>query len=532
MDFGRIALSKLDNLTRIAPPPTGIDDSANIQTLLDLGGHVIINKPGTYIVGRLTIGDYTTLELGKGVTLKKKDGTNNYILVNKGHLTSTRNKFVHIKGGIWDLNKTGNPTSTGNLTTNPQSWPGLGVLFHGVDNLKITDIENIGNESKYCFLIADATNIYANTIDFNNTSDGLHFQPPIYNCRIENITGTTGDDLIAFTAGDYIKYALCRTGNFENVTIDNVYSTSVVEHVRLVGCGSDGNSIFKNFKISNLSGYVASRSVCLLGSDTVDGNIDLASTKVENIIIENMQPIFTQINKSCVEMGAKGNLTIKNCTIESQQYMYGFLYVTGTDVDSIKLENINSRLTTDTIEYLINTTATSLIKKLTLDNVRFRSTVINVASTIMLLTGAVDMLTINNSDINILSGLMNTTFIRSTTATINVSNSTLITKLAFLVYSKAKINISNSLITNSFKCIYLTTTTEVQINAVNTPIIVTTNTVGSAKLSINGIVLEWNDLLSLLTPIKGDMVRCTSASEPLGVGVMYYNGSAWQRFLN
>ncbi|EJQ64891.1 hypothetical protein IG7_04984 [Bacillus cereus HuA2-4] len=72
-------------------------------------------------------------------------------MVNRGHRTNTRDKNVRLIGGVFDLNKTGNPQANGNYDLNSRLWPGISIVFRGVDNLTIDKIKDIGNEWKYCF---------------------------------------------------------------------------------------------------------------------------------------------------------------------------------------------------------------------------------------------------------------------------------------------------------------------------------------------------------------------------------------------
>jgi hypothetical protein len=50
----------------------------------------------------------------------------------------------------------------------------------------------------------------------------------------------------------------------------------------------------------------------------------------------------------------------------------------------------------------------------------------------------------------------------------------------------------------------------------------------SRLLGIDSRDLDYIGLLANInSPLLGDMVRCSNASEPLGKGLFYYNGTAW-----
>ncbi len=174
--------------------------------------------------GCLEIPNGTTFEKADGVVLKMKDGTNRELMVTRGHITNIRDKNVRLIGGVFDLNTTGNLQANGNYDVNPQLWPGIGIVFKGVENLTIEKIKDIGNEWKYCFLITDVNNFKGNNINMNNGSDARHFQPPLKNVNAENIFGSIDDDLLSFIMSDYTNYIVGTTGDIENVDIRNVHA--------------------------------------------------------------------------------------------------------------------------------------------------------------------------------------------------------------------------------------------------------------------------------------------------------------------
>ena len=72
-----------------------------MQKALDLGGTIVVSKPGTYkIAATLYIGSNTEIIFGKGVFLKKVDeqGAFAQVVLNKGALTKTYNENITIDG--------------------------------------------------------------------------------------------------------------------------------------------------------------------------------------------------------------------------------------------------------------------------------------------------------------------------------------------------------------------------------------------------------------------------------------------------
>lgn len=264
------------------------DNTEIIQKELNKKGHVVISKPGTYLTKGLVIYDNTFFELYPGVELKLMNGTHDYLLRNEYALNSdktNKNINIKIKGGIWNGNCTGENGITG--TFGEGKFPGWGVFLNHIEFLKLEDMF-LKNYSKYCFHIVDCNNLYTNNIGFNNESDGLHFQPPLKNAFINNTYGTTGDDMIAFTLGDFPKYVVSQEGNFENIIVDGVNADSCVGFVKITGSGLDSKYVFKNISINNLNGK-ATRYIASIIEDRTYDTGGLNKTICENISFNHVK---------------------------------------------------------------------------------------------------------------------------------------------------------------------------------------------------------------------------------------------------
>lgn len=528
---------KLEVATTVIPPPNGTDDTAVIQAALNRKGHILIDKPGTYIVSRLEIDDNTLFELGDGVTLKKKDGTNTNILTNKGYLADpqTRNKNIHIKGGIWDLNSTGNPSPATGLDL-------IGVLLKGVDGLKITDVVEIGDELKYCYLIVDATNIICQNINFNNASDGLHFQPPINNLLVENITGMTEDDMVAFTMGDYTPYALGITGDIENVIVRNICSSAgTAEHIKLVGSGTDGLSVFRNMRFENISGPASVYSVCIMNQDQAVANDYLLNTKLENISFSYINPTMPGPQTPYFYIGAaSGDVLIENITFKQQNTLRMVLIKaetasTGT-LDMITFRNIKCiDAAAINLNYVIRVESSMTVRQLNFVDCRFDFS---------LITGGIVIYQTNNSilETNIINCWLSTGTTpgvgtlyvadgtNATPAVLRILNSVIVAGKLLEASTPMVAYINNSSIHATAQLAYMAAGGNVRVNSNGSAYTrdIYTNTPAVDKIiSLKALDGGYNQLLSTLTPVTGDYVRSTNATD--GAGLWYYNGTAWEK---
>lgn len=276
LNLGGAALEHAESIMKVVKGVNGQDVTRFIQKALDVGGHIKIQSdvPVEYLISdTLWIDDDTTLELSDSVTIKQKSGTNKYMLRNKGSIAGRRNRNINILGGTWDYNKAGNPTKADWKTT-----PGHAIFLWKVDNVRYEDMKVI-NAMKYAFLTVDGNGVFADNIQFNTGSDGLHFQPPMKNVEISNIRGTTHDDMISFTIGDYSTYSVSNEGDFENINIRNVNADGCLCILKITGAGKNQAYQTRNVTVDNISGTTTSPFISIY-DDVIEGNTDLLGTRV------------------------------------------------------------------------------------------------------------------------------------------------------------------------------------------------------------------------------------------------------------
>lgn len=544
---GKELASTLAEIARLVYVTDGEDATTKIQAALDQKGYVKLVSLGTsaitVLTGKLTIDDDTTFEIGRGITLKKKDGTFHHILVNKGHTNSpaTRNKNIWVKGGKWDLNALGNTGGeAGYFPTDSQSWAWVGILFHGVDGLKITNVEEIGNEHKYAYLIADCTNIHCDNIKFANESDGLHFQPPIKNLLIENITGWTHDDMISFTMGDYTRYALGVDGDIENVLVRNIFSDDgTAEHIKIVGDGINHTSKFRNMRFENIRGEATVNSICILQKDQAAANDYLNATYLENIVFSGVQPKLSG-NTHCFAISAtSGDVTIENATWE-QTGSARYIQIIGGDsgtLDKLTVRNIKS-ITPAAIAMssFIRCNSSMTLKQLNVIDCKLDFSLATAGYMIYPTNNAIQEINIENCWFD-LAAAENGCFIKSegTSATpiiCKVMNSYIKAARVTETTTPIEIHVLNSNVVLSSIFAHMSDGGNVRLISSNNKYTadISTNILTAArKFGMSGIDGGFAGLLANLTAVEGDQVRSANASEVSGKGLYYYNGVAWEK---
>ena len=200
-------------------------------------------------------------------------------------------KNITLIGGIYEFNGVTNPQTGAYLDG---LFSGHGILLNGVDGLTIRNIKNAGNALKYAFLIANVTNVLVENCHVENSSDGFHFQPPCKNIHLKNLTGSTGDNFISFTIGDYTMHTVSEDGNGENILIENIHvgtpDKPTNEPIRFVGNGKSKTGYFDNIVIRNVTAYLRAGKAIInfMKGDTIEGNIYLTGTTIIKAKISNI----------------------------------------------------------------------------------------------------------------------------------------------------------------------------------------------------------------------------------------------------
>lgn len=238
------------------------DDTLELQALLDGQGVVKVDKPGTYLVSKtLIIHSNTRFVLSPGAKLLAAPLSRCALIENEHFGREGRDANIEIIGGIFDGNcdemgldaiyvikhREDNPYS-------PANYSGKLLRFAGVDNLTLEKL-TVRNPLGYGIQIADAYSFIVRDIffDYNwhyGCTDGVHINGPSYDGVIENLRGTTNDDMIGMTTIDE-QHAEVTMGDIANIDIRNIYARNGYSGIRLL---SAGGYDMKNIRISGVYG--------------------------------------------------------------------------------------------------------------------------------------------------------------------------------------------------------------------------------------------------------------------------------------
>lgn len=191
--------------------------SANVGRICRIVGDFTINGP-------IIVPSDTTLDATEAtITLAAKTRMlQNTALLGAG----PRDKNIHIRGGHWDRGDNAGATNLDNHS----------VVLHRVDGASITDATFMSLNGKYATYMVDVTDGLFQNLHFDHCySDGVHVTGPASRITVRNITGSTGDDLVSFTARDFPFYEFTPGGGdidtvvVENITMHEAYGGNIVK---------------------------------------------------------------------------------------------------------------------------------------------------------------------------------------------------------------------------------------------------------------------------------------------------------------
>ncbi|MFW3800210.1 hypothetical protein [Klebsiella quasipneumoniae] len=137
---------------------------------------------------------------------------------------------------------------------------------------------NILNAFKYACCISDAAHVTEHDIYVDTNSDGLHHQGPIWGADIRNISGNAGDDLVAFTGGDFAAYTQ-SIGDFNGIVIDGLYPTACYYAVKMTG---NDDHRYRYVSVKNVGG-VSKHGAIYAQNDTNTDRCRIDMLSIENV---------------------------------------------------------------------------------------------------------------------------------------------------------------------------------------------------------------------------------------------------------
>ena len=352
------------------------DDTAAIQALLDGEEREIrLPKPEKHylISAPLQLHGGKTLVLEKDAVIRLADGASCLMLKN----AADGKENIAVYGGVWDMNnKNQKPNPVVRKVEDDEldiytgcaefdellfgekaytarryddtKYMGFCMAFGDVKGLTLKDITFKDPVTYGCWFGAvDTFEVENITFDYNDGNpypvnmDGLHFDGLCRNGTIRNLKGACYDDMVAFTADEFVK------GDIENVLVENIGARDCHSAVRLLAV----DHAVKNITIRNVRGtfyqYCVGFTKYYRMGDGVYG-------RFENVVVENCEvskaPMLKKYKKDPVHRyplfyfqteTRSENVTIRNVEREETDCPVPFVGAEeGADIGGVRLENI------------------------------------------------------------------------------------------------------------------------------------------------------------------------------------------------
>lgn len=250
-------------------------------------GRVLAVAHTTANSGSTAYGTIGTFNSSTSVTI-----TGLSILSQSGGVLSvySRDTDITVRGGTWAR---GSNAGTG---------PALHSLcFRRCDRLLIENVTVTSAAGKFSINAGDCTNVTVRRSAFDAFSDGVHISGPATNITITDVSGTTGDDVVALVSSEGAPYIQYRDtfGNISGANVERVYAASTASALKMAT--ADGATI-SGVRADGLQNTSTTPKSLFIHDDT-------GTIAVDDVRIANMSGYWLTGTS-----GEIGNITLTNCT--------------------------------------------------------------------------------------------------------------------------------------------------------------------------------------------------------------------------
>ena len=298
----------------------GTDATRQIQDILDRAatdGGIRLVMDGAALVSGLTVHSNTTIEcLTKDCGFFLADNSDTSIIINADRDKKTiKNRCISLLGGTYNHNAKGQrhryPVEAGaELDLGDGYRYVMALEFFGVEYLTIKDV-TIRNQRSWAAIICNWRNVVVENLHIDLTEhfpgsnqDGLHFWGPGRFLTIRNLSGRTGDDILALAPDEFDMVS-----DISDVEVDGLFLDGADQGVRLL---SRNTGRLDRVTIRNVAGTYKSFGF-YINPWFHDAYGAFGNILIENVDLRQSEPNYTYTNPFLFRIG--GNiecLTLKN----------------------------------------------------------------------------------------------------------------------------------------------------------------------------------------------------------------------------
>lgn len=340
------------------------DDTKAIQAAIDKAvkdgsGKTMIPEGHYLISSALLIPSNFTLTAHEKAYIELKKSSNQYLLRNKDLIRGNEN--IKVFGGKWNGNAW-TQTRTIRETVEGSDFC-FGFFFYKVKNLEVAKMQ-IDSTRSWGIAYMECNNVHIHDIHFqqnpfmdsqytsalNHNGDGVTGGGN--NVLLENISGFTNDDLIAFASGGASfqgKMSPFPAFDYKNVTVRNIFPQNIYDSIpalKAVAFYTFENTKVSDITIENVKGNTAAASILfysLFNKKGTFSNVKISNVEGANVYSRSGHPnlhasygIFT-FKDSYID-----NLTITNVSrIENTYASPQFVFDDNTVVDNLVIRKVD-----------------------------------------------------------------------------------------------------------------------------------------------------------------------------------------------
>ncbi|WP_439559389.1 glycosyl hydrolase family 28 protein [Dyadobacter sp.] len=314
-------------------------------------GHYLISAP-------LLIPSNFTLIADQKAYIELKKSCNQYLLRNRDIVNGNEN--IKVLGGKWNGNAFTQTRTIRDRVNNSDFC--FGMFFYKVKNLEVGNMQ-IDSTRSWGIAYMECDDVHVHDVRFqqNPFRDSKHTSALTHNgdgvtgggnnVRIENISGFTNDDLIAFASGGASfqgKMSPFPARDYSNVTVRNIFPEMIYDSIpslKGVAFYTFENTRVSNVVIENVKGNTAMASV--LFYSLFDKKGSFSNVKVSNVEGTNVYSRASQRNlpQTYAVLAFKNSdfdkLTISNVKRTETRYSNPtFGFDKETSVKNLEIKNV------------------------------------------------------------------------------------------------------------------------------------------------------------------------------------------------
>lgn len=326
------------------------------------GTRKIFVPKGHYLIARpIKLPSYFTLEASPDAYIELKPSCNQYLLQNEDLING--NAHIKITGGRWNGNGW-TQTRTIRSTVDSSDFC-FGMFFYKVRQLEVDNLQIDSTRSwGIAYMECDTVHIHDVRFQQNPFKDAQHTSALGQNgdgvtgggnhVLIENISGFTNDDLVAFAAGGACfqgKMAPFPAVDYSDVTVRNITPENIYDSIpslKAVAFYTFENRKVSDITIEKVHGNTAMASVLFYSLFDKTGyfsNVTVKNVSGANVYGRSTQAWFpTEYGIICVKQSVIDRLDISHVSREERRYANPqFLFDEKTVIDSLNINQVDIR---------------------------------------------------------------------------------------------------------------------------------------------------------------------------------------------